>query len=708
MGWGRITNVAIACGKSGLVVIDIDPRHGGSESFRALVRKLGDPGPAMKVTTGGGGLHLYYKAPEGGIRSKVGLAPGVDLRGVGAYVVAPPSMHVCGSIYKWHPNHDLATWSPQLHPLPPNWTDQMGEAPKRAVAPDPNKYVEGERNATLASIAGSMRSRGAHQGAILESLRAINKRMCVPPLEEEEVDSIAHSISRYPPQALGTKTETMKDLDFEIRETGAFIDKVKNGTEALPPMTDAGNAAWMLTVYGRTMRFNPDTGRWLTFRDGTWRLSDTPEQTPMTRAIRAVRLRGLLFPDLAEDKSLAMLERSWALKSESFNRLSALLTISQSMSAFRAPSAMWDTCPYYIGTPRGVVDLRDGSPLPSQPDLLISRRVACDFDPEAKAPKWTQFLQAIFCNKLPLLDFVWRAAGYSTTGFTHEQVLFVLMGAGANGKSTFLAMLRKVLGDYAWESTMGVLCSDSPGDIPNDLAALEGRHFVTCSEADTKRLSEARVKALTGSDAVTARFLHQEFFSFLPRAKIWLATNEGRIPIGSSAFWRRIRFIPFMATFTNDPGAVGGVPSGLLDMAQHAGSSSPIPPPTVLPRNTRIAEELEAELPGILAWCVFGAADWFRNGLPKGTAVDAATDAMMETSDPLDEFTKTCIVPDIEATTAMKDVFQEYIRWADAENVPLKERLGRITLAKSLMRRFVRFRTRQGYVFRGFFVRQIA
>jgi integrase len=92
--------------------------------------------------------------------------------------------------------------------------------------------------------------------------------------------------------------------------------------------------------------------------------------------------------------------------------------------------------------------------------------------------------------------------------------------------------------------------------IPNDLAALDGRRYVTASETnDGTRLNESRIKALTGCDPITARFLHGEFFTFRPQAKFWLAVNHKPIVRDDSyGFWRRIRLIPFTETFPVTPG----------------------------------------------------------------------------------------------------------------------------------------------------------
>ena len=211
-----------------------------------------------------------------------------------------------------------------------------------------------------------------------------------------------------------------------------------------------------------------------------------------------------------------------------------------------------------------------------------------------------------------LADFLQRAMGYSLTGITTEQVLLLLYGTGANGKGTFANTLKRVLGDYAWNMPFATLELKDRASIPNDLAALAGRRFVIASETnDGTRLNESRVKALTGCDPVTARFLHAEFFTFEPCAKFWLSVNHKPIVRDDSyGFWRRLRLIPFTRTF---------------------------------PVNAALGEALRAEWPGILAWCVAGCLAWQAEELTAPARVTQATDDYARDSDVLAQFlTEAC------------------------------------------------------------------
>jgi hypothetical protein len=186
---------------SGLVVIDVDLRHGGDVSLEELEYEHGRLPTTVECLTGGGGRHLYFAHPGGLIRNKVGLAPGVDLRADGGYVVAPPSMHSSGDRYAWITGH-----SPESMPIAPlpDWVLRraLDERPRRG---HPITYWRqlvsdgvpaGERNNTIASLAGHLLRHGLDPAVVMELLLCWNRIRCRPPLADEEVAAVVESITR--------------------------------------------------------------------------------------------------------------------------------------------------------------------------------------------------------------------------------------------------------------------------------------------------------------------------------------------------------------------------------------------------------------------------------------------------------------------------------------------------------------------------------
>jgi hypothetical protein len=204
-GWFRRrpqANVGLVTGAvSGLVVLDVDPVHGGGDSLRELERGHGHLPPTVEALTGGGGRHLYFLHPGGTLRNRVGLLPGLDLRGDGGCVVAPPSIHPSGNRYVWAEGH-----GPDELPLAvmPSWLlarlrtdDPRYGHPReywREVAH--RGVLAGQRNNTIASFTGHLLWHGVDPEVVLDLLLAWNRVRCQPPLPDDEVARTVQSIAR--------------------------------------------------------------------------------------------------------------------------------------------------------------------------------------------------------------------------------------------------------------------------------------------------------------------------------------------------------------------------------------------------------------------------------------------------------------------------------------------------------------------------------
>jgi len=193
-------NVGVVTGAlSGIVVVDLDERHGAARSLRELEAIHGALPRTVAAATGGGGQHVYFAHPGGIVRNMVGLAPGIDLRGDGGCVVAPPSLHASGRRYAW-----IAGCSPddaRLSPLP-QW---FGRLARRGRVGHPlahwrklvrRRIPEGERNSTIVSLAGHLFWHEVDIEVALELLTAWNQVHCEPPLPFEEVVQTVESIAR--------------------------------------------------------------------------------------------------------------------------------------------------------------------------------------------------------------------------------------------------------------------------------------------------------------------------------------------------------------------------------------------------------------------------------------------------------------------------------------------------------------------------------
>ena len=197
-----LANLGLATGVT--VVLDVDPRHGGDDSLNAVEAKYGQLPMTVRTLTGGGGQHIFLLAPDGKtIRNSAGrLAPGLDIRGAGGYVVAPPSLHASGQHYSWsddhHPDH--------IMPAPmPDWLVQaLTQSVDDGTVRDPSAWrqlvaegvCEGARNTAVTRLSGHLLRRYVDAEVAHELVQAWNSTRCQPPLQPEEVTKIVGSIAR--------------------------------------------------------------------------------------------------------------------------------------------------------------------------------------------------------------------------------------------------------------------------------------------------------------------------------------------------------------------------------------------------------------------------------------------------------------------------------------------------------------------------------
>jgi putative DNA primase/helicase len=394
-------------------------------------------------------------------------------------------------------------------------------------------------------------------------------------------------------------------------------------------LTDVGNSDLLVSRHQHEFRYVPERGQWLRWGGTHWSWDDA------SRIIEAAK-DTILAIDADGNETIAK-HRARSLSRRS---LEAMVALARSHPEVVAPAALLDADPYALCTPSGVVDLRVGTIHDGRPADLHTRSTSVPFTPMS-TPRWDTFLADTFGDDTELLGFVQRLAGYSTTGAVTHHVLPFLHGSGGNGKSVFLDVLRRVLGDYAATAPAGFLLSGQT-QHETEVARLAGLRFVICSEVNQEaRFDEAKVKLLTGGDALTARFMRADHFTFTPTHHLWLMGNhQPGIGAGGESFARRLRLIPFTRTVADDK-KVEGLDQQLVD----------------------------AEGPGILAWLVQGALLALSDGLRAPAGVLAATKVYMDEEDALARFVEDRLLlgggSTVKGNTA--DVRRAYTTWCSEQ-----------------------------------------
>jgi len=423
------------------------------------------------------------------------------------------------------------------------------------------------------------------------------------------------------------------------------------------PLTDAGNAELFAGLYGNGLRYDHARSRWLIWEKHRW-APDCDGQIHRL-AKEAARARYKAAWDI-ENLDLRGKVASFAVRSESRQRLDACLALARSEHPMADSGMNWDADPNLLGVANGVVDLRTGILRSGHPGDRITMQIPVEYDLNAECPRWEKFLHQVFQCDAEMIGFIQRAVGYSLTCSVREQVLFLCYGIGSNGKSVFLNILRHLAGEYALNIPFTVLELQQRPSMTNDLAAMAGRRLVTSSETnESTRLNEARIKALTGGDPITARFLYSESFTYEPVAKFWLAVNHlPHVRDESHGFWRRVRVVPFNERFNGK------------DADQN------------------LFFKLQEELPGILNWAVQRALNWQTVGLAPPAAVMTATDAYRKDNDELDGFiSDRCVVAD-GVRVEPGNLFTEYQHWAQAQGILERHRLRSRTFSTRIRERF--------------------
>lgn len=556
------SNIAYATGApSGrLIVIDVDVKNNksGAKSLVALQKKHG-PLPATRtVITPSGGIHLLFTYPEGmKIQCKVGFRDGIDIRADGGYCGAPPST-IEGNPYEWVdetvPIAPAPAWLLEEF-AKQGTTRRKRKSRKTAIVP------AGNRNQSVMLHAFSLLNGGLDYERLEEELLEYNAACCNPPLSESEVSQVAVNVIRSHQENSGSNQHT----------------------------TDLGNARRMSDLFGDELRYVPQTKQWLKKREsGVWQRVDELHVLLLAR-----QLLPLIYEELSRlspGNRVEMFEH--AKYTESNTGLKYAVELFRSEPGIAVSAGDLDQGEWMLPVRNGLIDLRTGSFVPMDPKLHITYTAAVDYDPDATCPLWEAFLLEIMNRNVELVEYVRRAIGYTLTTLTSEHALFFAFGSGANGKSTFLNVLRALFGDLGAQANGDMLLDKNGGAAmssnaaSSEVARLAGKRLVAMSEVEEGRhFSEKTVKWYTGGEDITARLLYGNAFEFKPRFKLWLAGNyKPTIKGNDHGIWRRMKLIPFTVT---------------------------IPPEK---RDPDLERKLRDELPGILNWALVGCKQWRENG----------------------------------------------------------------------------------------------
>jgi len=735
-------NIGVHCSKSGFLVIDIDPRSGGPDSFEEF-KKMVDGGlpDTIEALTGnytGGdgsgirGRHIFFKCdPSEGLignLSNLGLS-GVDIKHNG-YVLISPSRHFSGVTYEWA--EGKAPWEIEMAEAPEALLEILRKRKRRSLYSvgagewdwikdvkhegiDYAKVLkeglkEGERAVGIYGLGCHLANKYGTDPLstefILTYMIRFNAEMVKPPMELEGPNSVTmHTrraiefIADNPKEAYIDPSyhEWQKKIAGQMQEQGKEAPRAMTGVVQPPDnsgvvteekyaeflasvgkgvedgdsiasassvhrasvvgdpdsvtaedggqlgnrtLTDTGNGRRLVDVFGSGIRYTSGLG-WFIWKEGYWK----PDNEDLEVKELAKRLNSYIKAEISfrptEDEAL----RKWATQSKSNARIAGAVESSKSDPRTLVEVESWDQDDYLLGVRNGVVNLKTGELLKGRPDLHITRRAPVSYTPGHRNAKWEDFLEQATKGDKEYQEWLQKAAGYTLTGSSKYDLMFLVYGPAGSGKNTFVEAIVKCLGSqqYAWPLDSTILAQDGGSNGNSDMyhwAQLRGRRMVWVDELpESERIKENAVKKLTGSSEISARSPGEQPFTFESKAKLWVSTNHRPI-ITDDAMWRRIRPIPFdFVPETPDP----GLKEYIFDP--------------------------EGALPAVLAWAVEGAMKLLNSkevdGLGWCTRVREAAEIYRKNEDRIGIFlSEECTTGAGEKTT-IKTMYSVYRVWSE-------------------------------------------
>src|SRR5690606_24902011 len=388
-------NIGLATGGGGVVVLDVDGEE-GERSLQELEEAYGPLPRTLEARTGGGGRHIFFKAPNWYIPNSANKIGGkLDIRGDGGYIVAPPSIHRSGKRYEWITTNEPAELPDWLAALirknTRKYTDKIKTEVKGRVWEEYLKgpeIPEGTRDEKLFKIGCSMRARGAGYEDILATLLQINAERCAPPLPYGQVEQKAAQAIKYPPKGTGLLN---------------------------PPPTDWGNAERLVDRHGADIKYCAKLGGWHVWDGFRWVLDETGEMErraaetvrayyeEATAALAEKRKQADMVEELTGSAGAFKEEVQRLKKAEQFARQSENKTRLEAMVAMAAKQGgvavgdpdMFDADPWLLNVENGTLDLRTGELRPHRREDMLTKMAGATYDPNAKCSRWERFLQEV-------------------------------------------------------------------------------------------------------------------------------------------------------------------------------------------------------------------------------------------------------------------------------------------------------------------------
>lgn len=441
--------------------------------------------------------------------------------------------------------------------------------------------------------------------------------------------AIAECINVFNPQP--------SDDDFNLY---VLEDSTKKIEKKYYSYDDTGNAARFVDTYGEIIRYSYVRKNWYFYNGKTWELDQEGKvKSLVDEILEKMKKEPVYVTDDMDEEEAIKLHRRHLKYSRGSNGKTNMLKESQHLVPITPEQ--FDKDKHLLNVQNGYIDLKTGQLHEHDKEKYFTKIASIEYTDKIDCPLWMDFLNQIFDGNQALIKYIQRAVGYSLSGSTEEQMMFILYGNGRNGKSVFLDIITEMLGNYTTNiQPQTIMVKNLSNGANSDIARLQGARLVTTTEPnDGMRFDEGLVKQITGGDKVTARFLYGDEFEYYPEFKLWMATNHKPIIRGTDdGIWRRMAVIPFTVQ----------IPEHKVDK--------------------QLKYKLRREMTAILNWAVEGYQEWQRIGLAEPQIIKNQRQEYRTEMDVVELFIEECCIRKSGERAKASDLYSVYSSWAKDNN----------------------------------------
>lgn len=402
---------------------------------------------------------------------------------------------------------------------------------------------------------------------------------------------------------------------------------------------DTGNADRFIDRYGHLYKHSYITNKFYIYDGQKWKVDDRGAiRKLIDEMIESIKNEKVLHSeDVTEEEAREAFQKYYKKTRGTQSKKNIM---NELMHRKTVTPDEFDKDDMLLNVANGYIDLTSRELYKHDINKMFSQIANTDYSEKMQPAVWLDFLNDIFAGNKAVIRYIQKALGYSLTGSTREQVMFILFGKGRNGKSIFVETIAEILGDYSNNMQAKSLMVKKNDNVNTDIARLSKARFVTSSEPNEGfRFDEGLIKQITGGDKVTARFLYAEEFEYTPKFKIWVSTNHKPIIRGTDdGIWRRLVLIPFDVQ----------IPEEKVDKD--------------------LKYKLLREAPAILNWMAEGAYMWMREGLELPEKLKASSKAYRTEMDVIEQFIEDECKRVDDGRVKANELYSVYKNWANENN----------------------------------------